>query len=350
MSTRTRAWSLSAAVASGLLLGGCEGAQSSLNPAGPQAEAIARLWWVFLGIATAVVVLVAVALLTAVFRGRRRPKVEPTDGPLGLPVTEPDPAGERRRWLVVGTAVGATVVVLFALLVTDFLTGRAIRTLLAPDPLTVTITGNQWWWDVQYEHDVPAQRVRTANEIHVPTGRPVRFRLRSNDVVHSFWVPALHGKKDLIPGHPTETWFQADREGLYHGQCAEYCGHQHAHMRLVVVAESPAAFEAWYAAQQRPAPPPATPLERRGQAVFLASTCVMCHAVAGTDARGRVGPDLTHVAGRTHLGAGSIPNSRGHLAGWVSDPGGVKPGVRMPPNPFSPGDLQALLAYLASLQ
>jgi cytochrome c oxidase subunit 2 len=178
----------------------------------------------------------------------------------------------------------------------------------------------------------------------------VRVRVRSADVIHSFWVPALHGKTDMIPGQVAETTIQADRPGEYIGQCAEFCGHQHAHMRLVVVAEPPAAFEAWLAAQRRPAPPPETDAQRQGQDVFLRGPCVMCHAIGGTPAGSRVGPDLTHVASRRMLAAGTLPNTTGHLAGWLLDPQGVKPGARMPPSGLGAAELQALLAYLGTLR
>ena len=169
-------------------------------------------------------------------------------------------------------------------------------------------------------------------------------------MIHSFWVPNLHGKTDLIPGRQTLTWVKADRPGTYRGQCAEFCGHQHAHMAFTVVAEPPEQFKAWYEAQLKPAAQPSTPAQARGQQVFLSSPCIMCHRVQGTDAGGRVGPDLTHVASRSHLAAGTLANTRGHLAGWVLDPQKIKPGTRMPPNNLEPADLQALLDYLQSLK
>jgi cytochrome c oxidase subunit 2 len=192
--------------------------------------------------------------------------------------------------------------------------------------------------------------VTTANEIHVPVGRAVEFELTSVDVIHSFWAPNFHGKKDLVPGHPTTHWFKAERAGTFRGQCAEFCGMQHAHMRFVIVSEPPAEFNAWLDAQRQSAPAPQTDAQKRGQQVFLNSSCVLCHTVQGTPARGMVGPDLTHIAGRKMLAAGTMPNTEGHLGGWIIDPQQIKPGVRMPQNQLSAADLRALLDYLESLQ
>jgi cytochrome c oxidase subunit 2 len=178
----------------------------------------------------------------------------------------------------------------------------------------------------------------------------VKFELQSNDVIHSFWVPNLHGKKDVVPGHPISTWLEADRTGEFYGQCAEFCGHQHANMRLLVVVEPQEQFDAWLAAQRLPAPDPVYEQQVRGQQVFMANACVMCHTIGGTTAGGRVGPNLTHVAGRKILAAGALPNTPGHLAGWVIDPQKIKPGTRMPQNNLSPADLRALLEYLQTLK
>jgi cytochrome c oxidase subunit 2 len=190
----------------------------------------------------------------------------------------------------------------------------------------------------------------TANEIHIPVGVPVTFSLRSSDVIHSFWVPNLSGKKDLIPGKIATIWLQADKAGVYRGQCAEYCGHQHAHMALWIIAESPEQFNAWLQTQIQSAASPTTASQQRGQQVFLTSTCVMCHAVNGTPAGSNIGPNLTHVASRNTIAAATLPNDREHLAQWVTDSQTVKPGNRMPPNSLAPDDLQALLDYVQSLK
>jgi cytochrome c oxidase subunit 2 len=243
-------------------------------------------------------------------------------------------------------------VILFVLLVSSFLTGRSLHSLAAadPKPLTIDITGQQWWWQVKYENDVPSQMVTTANEIHIPVGRVVQFKLKSNDVIHSFWVPNLHGKTDLIPGHIAANWIRADRAGTYRGQCAEFCGYQHAHMGLIVVAESEEEFRNWYQTQLQSAIPPTTTQQARGQQVFLSSTCVMCHRIQGTDAGGAVGPDLTHLGSRQTIAAGTLENTRDNLAKWILDSQAIKPGNRMPPNPLNAEDLGALLDYLQSLK
>jgi cytochrome c oxidase subunit II len=266
------------------------------------------------------------------------------------PVAAPPLNAEVRKAVAVSAALALTVVTLFVLLVGDFLTGRRIDALGDPDARTIQVTGHQWWWEVRYPDPVPANVVTTANEIHVPVGRPVRFELNATDVIHSFWVPNLHGKTDMIPGHTSYSVVRADREGTFWGQCAEFCGHQHANMRFQVVAEPEERFRDWLAAQRRPAVVPTTPGQKRGHDVFMAGTCANCHAVVGTPAAGRVGPDLTHLASRLRIAAGTLDNTRGNLAGWVTDPHGVKPGVRMPPNPVAPADLHALLDYLESLK
>jgi cytochrome c oxidase subunit II len=329
------------------LLSGCAGYQSALDPAGAQAGRIDGLWRLMLYVTTAVYVVTMVALLAAAFRSRRRGAAAVGDAP----DVRPDEARERRMARVVIGGVAATVVILFVFLVSSYLTGRNLHAeAKSSDVLVIKIRANQWWWAVEYDNPNPSWVVTTANEIHVPTGQAVQFRMTSNDVIHSFWVPNLHGKTDLIPGHETHTWIRADRAGVYRGQCAEFCGHQHAHMAFTVVAEPADKFKDWYNAQLQSAPAPQTPQQARGQQVFLSAPCVMCHRIQGTDANGRTGPDLTHVASRPTLAAGTLENTRGHLAGWIVDPQRIKPGVRMPPNNLEPGDLQALLDYLQSLK
>jgi cytochrome c oxidase subunit 2 len=329
------------------LLSGCAGWQSALDPAGAQAGRIDSLWRLMLYVTTAVYVVVMIALLAAAFRAHARGGAGVEDEP----DTAPDAGRERRMSRVVIGGVVATVAILFVFLVSSFLTGRRLHAeASSKDVLTVKIVGHQWWWEVRYDNPVPAWVVTTANEIHIPVGQAVQFKLTSNDVIHSFWVPNLHGKTDLVPGHETNTWIRADRAGVYRGQCAEFCGHQHAHMAFTVVAESPEKFKAWYDAQLQSAAQPQTPEQARGQQVFLSSPCVMCHKIQGTDAGGNVGPDLTHVASRSHIAAATLENTRGHLAGWIVDPQRIKPGTRMPPNNLEPADLQALLDYLQSLK
>ncbi|HEY0972443.1 MAG TPA: cytochrome c oxidase subunit II [Gemmatimonadales bacterium] len=319
--------------------------QSALHPAGPQAERMADLWWIALGISAVVFALVLVALGIAMTASRRR---------RGRRAEEPD--ASRRLTRIVGAAVGVTVLVLIGWLATSIAAGRPLTALAesgVPDrgePLTINLTAQQWWWEVEYAAPEPQQRLLTANEIRIPVGRPIVLRMASRDVIHSFWVPSLHGKRDLIPGYTSTTWFQADSAGVYRGQCAEFCGLQHAKMGLVVVAMPRAEFEEWYRSQLLPAAEPADSIRRHGQKVFLTSSCMLCHSIRGTSAGGRLGPDLTHLGSRGTLAAASIPNTRGHLAGWMVDPQRIKPGVHMPPNNLPPQDLQALIAYLEGLR
>jgi cytochrome c oxidase subunit 2 len=309
-----------------LLLGACSGSSpSTLDPAGFGARRVAGLWWLLFAVAT-VVCVVVIALVLLALRRRR---------------AEPGPSTDGRRVVVV-----AGVLVPAVVLTAVYLVG--LRDLSALDEpartpdVTIDVTGHLWWWEVSY----PDAGVVTANEIHVPVGRDVRLRLRTADVNHSFWVPQLTVKTDLVAGRVNTTWLRAERAGRFRGQCAEYCGAQHAHMALVVVAEPEAAFRSWAAQQAQDAPAPTTAAEQRGLEVLESASCASCHTVRGTTARGTVGPDLTHLATRSEIGAGTLPNDPGHLAGWIADAQSAKPGNRMPPQPLAPEDLRALVAYL----
>jgi cytochrome c oxidase subunit II len=321
-----------------LFLAGCDRQFSAVHPTGPQARRISEMTWYLTITGSIVFVLVMGLLFYVLWRAHRR-----QDALDGERVER-----TMRHWVAGGVAV--TTVILLATLVYNFYTGRALAQFAEPDALTVRVTGHQWWWEVQYQDPAYNRRVSTANEIHIPVGRRVRLEVQSRDVIHSFWVPNLHGKLDLIPGYSGTTYFQADEPGVFMGRCAEYCGLQHARMDIRVIAESPAKFAAWYEGQLRAAPAPADTVQQKGQQVFLSKGCVMCHSVRGTPANSRVGPDLTHLASRMTIGAGTLPNTRGHLAGWVMDPQRIKPGVRMPPNPLAADELQALLDYLQSLK
>jgi len=316
-------------------------AQSALHVAGPQAAHIERLWWLMFGVSAAVYALVMAALLIAILR-RRRAAVEPEP--------RPDPAREQGLGRVVWAATGLTALTLFLLIAASYLTDKGLDALAHDEEVSIEVTGQQWWWKVRY-HGAPESRgFDTANEIHIPVGATVKLTLKSTDVIHSLWVPALHGKQDLIPGQDNVLYLRADRPGIYRGQCAEFCGFQHAKMALEVVAESREDFARWREAQLAPAPQPADAVQARGMAVFLSGPCVMCHRIAGTDAGGVTGPDLTHVASRRTLAAGEIPNNRGHLAAWIADPQGIKPGNHMPASNLDPADVRALVAYLESLR
>jgi cytochrome c oxidase subunit 2 len=326
------------------LVTGCAGQQAVLDPAGPHAARIEGIWWVFLTVCAIVYLAVIAVLLGSAVR--RRPPVLPNADPLAS-----DPTAEDRAGRVVAAAVVATIVVLFGLALTSFATGRALSETPPGDrPVTIHVTGHQWWWEIQYEADTPANWVTTANELHVPVGRRIELRLTSNDVIHSFWAPNIDGKRDLIPGHITTLAFSVDRPGTYRAQCAEFCGVQHALMALLVVAEPQPVFDAWLARERGAASQPATAEQAHGRQVFQTAQCPMCHRIAGSDANGTVAPDLSHLASRHTLAAGTLPNTPGHLAGWIIDPQRVKPGVKMPTNELAPDDLHALLAYLDSLR
>jgi cytochrome c oxidase subunit 2 len=316
---------------------------SIFDTAGTQAERIARLAWFIIAVSTVVYVLVLAATALAMRRARART----ARGELA----DQDPATEHRlgRHVFLATAVSTILLLVYVTLTAR--TGRAIAWPIgAQEPLTIEVTGHQWWWEFRYRDSLPSNWLNTSNELHIPVGRPVRLILLSNDVIHSFWVPELHGKQDAIPGHRNTMWLQADRAGVWKAHCAEFCGYQHAKMAFDVVAESPARFNQWYVSQLASAQPPTDTSAKHGQDVFMQRTCIMCHTISGTQAGSRVGPDLSHIATRPSIAAGSLPNTRENLARWIMDPQLIKPGVHMPPNKLSPGDMNALLNYLETLK
>lgn len=265
----------------------------------------------------------------------------------------------RRRELVGGRLLrplfaawlGFIVIGLSVLVVASFLTDRSSALAAAGrTALRIEVTANQWWWDIDYVDPVPGRRFRTANELHLPAGVPALVTLRANDVIHSFWIPNLAGKQDLIPGRVTDILLQPRDTGVYRGQCAEFCGTQHAHMALDVVVEPPERFARWQAHQRRPASPPQGALERAGHAYVTTRECSVCHTIAGTAASGQIAPDLTHLASRRSIAAGTFPMSRGHLYAWIADPQGAKPGNHMPYIGLEKDELHAVIAYLERLR
>jgi len=341
----TRAQNFEFLIASGLLLlAGCGGEQpqqTMLRPGGPMASHIEGLWWFIFVIAVVVFVIVVAILATAAARRRVHEQFPPE--------IHPDPDAEQRYARVVMVATGVSLVILFVVLAKSVATGKYMN-IATKNPVTVEVIGHQWWWEVRYPNPDASMIVTTANEIHLPTGTPVVVLTSSQDVIHSLWAPSIQGKRDLIPGYQNTIWMQVDQEGTYRGQCAEFCGHQHAHMAFYVVAEKPEKFAAWLDGQRKSPPPPSDPVLVHGQEVFTGSTCIMCHQIRGTIAGSHFGPDLTHVGSRLSLGAGTLPNTPGAMGGWISDPQSIKPGVRMPPNALPAQDLQAVVAYLGSLK
>ena len=251
---------------------------------------------------------------------------------------------------LIGYAVAGSTLLLFVLLFASFMADRAIASLPLGNAVRIDLVAHQFWWEARYDAQDPISTFATANELHVPVGRPVLIRLRADDVIHSFWVPSLAGKKDMIPGRESTIALRADVPGIYRGQCAEFCGYQHAHMALVVVAEAAADYDRWGSLQRRPAIAPSTPQQQRGLELVEQASCALCHTINGTRAQGRRALDLTHLASRQWLAAGTLPNTFAARADWIADPHKYKPGVNMPPLAVAPGDLAAISAYLGSLQ
>jgi cytochrome c oxidase subunit 2 len=334
-----RRWGVPGLIVTGCaaVVAGCGGnGQSALDPRSGPAHSISVLWWWML-VAATVVFLGAVGLIALAFLRRGRP---------GAPVV-----GEREGFklgMVTLFGIGIPMVALIALfVVANFVVmPETDAPATASTSLTIEVTGSQWFWHVRY----PGTSAVTANEIHIPVRTRVNVVATTADVIHSFWVPELNRKIDMIPGRRNRVLLYADRPGRYRGQCAEYCGPQHAHMSMYVFADPPDRFRAWLAAQARPRSTPASSLARAGEQAFLANQCASCHTIRGTSARGAVGPDLTHVASRTTLAALTIPNTSSELARWIRDPQHVKPGNRMPTLHLSAPDVQALVAYLESLR
>lgn len=322
-----------------LPLAACAGRQSVLDPQGLQSSQILHTIFIFLTVAAAVWIAVVVVLGVSLLRRKR-----PADQPLAL--HQPFERTSGRVIFVLGLA---TLVVVLGLSIVSY---AGQRTIFAKDEnaLTLKIIGHQWWWEVRYEADSPHRSFVTANEIRVPTGQPVKVELESADVIHSFWVPSLTGKMDLITGQKNELQFTAKNAGVYRGQCAEFCGLQHAHMAFAVLALPPDEFGRWRDHENQSANSPTDQLGKQGEALFRARGCALCHNISGTLAGGQLGPDLTHIGSRTTIAAGTLPNTPATLAAWIADPQHIKPGTLMPKMPLQSGELIAILHYLEQLK
>jgi cytochrome c oxidase subunit 2 len=310
-----------------------------LDSAGAAADTTLPLTWFVLLLSIAVCLAIGALLWLSLRRGR-------SDAAEGGSFRVVRSRGGS-RWVLIGVA-GSTVLLLITLGWTMAALAQVGHLPRRPE-VEIDVTAHQWWWQADYDASVPSEMFSTANEIHVPVGARVLLRLHGADVIHSFWVPKLTGKTDMIPGQVNLTWLQADRPGVYRGQCSEYCGLQHAHMAFEVVAETPENFAKWRQAQLQTAPPPAAPAQAEGLAL-VEYRCALCHTVRGTTANSHSGPDLTHLMSRRSIAAGTLPNNRAALAGWIQDPQGVKPGSLMPAQHLTGAQLQALLAYMETLQ
>lgn len=320
-----------------LCMSGCRQAgptQSVLHPTGLDALVISDMAWLLFG-GGAVIFLGVMALLAFSLRDRQR---------LVRPVV----------WIV-GAGVVFPVTVLSALLFYSVIRSHQLLPPLSQNALVISITARMWWWEVRYRDEASGKEITLANEIHIPVGKPVYLALTSDDVIHSFWVPALAGKADALAGRITRLRVQAKEKGVFRGQCAEYCGEQHARMALHVVAQSPQSFDAWLADQLKPAAPPANALHERGRQVFIEQRCSACHTIRGvaeeTVAGKKLGPDLTHIGSRLFIGAGILQNHRETLSDWVRSTQEIKPGARMPSfGDIDDDDLFALSSYLDHLK
>jgi cytochrome c oxidase subunit 2 len=324
-------------VATGALLavalGACGGhSPSMLSTHGTESRHIAGVWWLMFGLASAVYVIVATLIIVAIVRGRRNAE--------GL---ERGPKDDHFIWF---GGILVPVVILAVLAVVTITTTQSVRA-VTPGELRIQVVGKRWWWDVRY----PDSGVVSANEIHIPVGRPVDIQLTSDNVIHSFWVPQLAGKVDTIPGQVNHLRLKATTVGTYRGECAEFCGIQHANMNFDVIAEAPADFDRWVTRQTTGAgSSPNSDEAAQGELVFMRESCAGCHAIRGTQATGTVGPDLTYFGSRASIGALTVPNTPDNLSRWITDSQSIKPGNLMPPISLSPRDLSALVAYLEGLK
>jgi cytochrome c oxidase subunit 2 len=306
-----------------------------LHSYGPASMPTMHLGWVFTGLLTVIFIIIVLLLVKAIFHKRSIEDSYSIEG-----------EEQGMSWIYIGT--GITACILFAMTVYMLLTlNRVAKPAHAP-ALTLTVTGYDWWWKVEYEDDDPSRRFITANEIHIPVGQPVLLKLKSVDVIHAFWVPVLAGKTQMIPGLTNQQWIEADAEGIYLGQCTQYCGVQHAHMGLEVVAQSEAEFAAWQNAQRKKAATILTGDIDAGWKIFL-EQCAGCHAVRGTEANGIHGPDLTHLNSRRLLAGGLLTNTPDNLERWITHAQELKPGARMPSMVLTTAEMSALSAFLSTL-
>ena len=313
-----------------VLLAGCAGSQSALDPAGPSAASI-HLLGIFMYVgATLVTLLVTVLMLWPFVRRRERPV--------------------NTNLFLWGGGVALPFLTLAALVPYVMTVGHETRASTAPERLSIDVTGYFWWWEMSYRRADGGSAVSSANELRLPAGEPVELLLRANDVIHSFWVPNLAGKTDMIPGRVNRMVIQADRPGVFRGQCAEYCGLQHSLMAFDVIVMPRAEFDAWLAALAQPVPEPEAAQLREGRQLFVTLGCGTCHAVRGLS-EGRLGPDLTQIGARRTIAAGALPGGVGNIAAWIASAQHLKPGNAMPSyDQLAGAQLRAVAEYMESLK
>jgi cytochrome c oxidase subunit II len=309
------------------------GAHSALQAYGAPAVQIEGLWWYMVAALSAGYLLTMIFLAVAIWRGRQAQYLKDR--------------ASKGFVIVFGAAVPLLVVI--SILGYSVAVGSSLSVSPYTRAMSIQVTGHRWWWDVKYMDGDRVVAV-TANELYIPVGAPVKLQLRSTDVIHSFWVPNLSGKMDLIPGRKNEMWLRAERAGVWRGQCAEFCGAQHAHMSFEVVSIEQADFRRWLDWQSEPAVQPQSIEAKEGQQLFLSGPCALCHSVGGTSAHATVGPDLTHLAGRRMIGAGVLSNTRPHLEQWTANTQAFKPGNRMPRIMLAPEELKSIVSYLEGLR
>jgi cytochrome c oxidase subunit 2 len=321
-------------IAGAMLLAACggSGTPTAISSAGSESKRVAGVWWLAFGVGAAVYLIVAgLVVYGALRRG-------------GAEIDE-DRRRRERLVIVIGGVLVPFLILLFFAAVTVNATAH-LRKAAPSNAVQLVVHGERWWWQVQY----PALGIDTANEIHVPVGQPVHIELISDNVIHSFWVPQLAGKEDLVPGQPNELTFTVNEPGRYRGECAEYCGVEHARMGFYVIAQPASDFTTWVAQRQQLSTMPTSDKTAAGERVFVREACAGCHTIKGTPATGTIGPDLTDVGQRTTIAAATLANTPENMSRWIRDPQGVKPGNLMPPVHLNDADLSAVVAYLESLK